>query len=137
VSHQLQNQLGRQYTSLSFRVIAETIGWPRYGFVFAYGLGKPMNLEALAWDVIRPALTKANLHWHGWQAFRRGLATNLHRLGVSDKIIQQIFRHADISTTMNIYVKTVSADAANAMKTLETMCATTVQPERLGSAHVM
>ena len=25
---------------------------------------------------------------HGWHAFRRGLATNLHRLGVQDKIIQ-------------------------------------------------
>ena len=30
---------------------------------------------------------------------------------------------------MNIYVKTASVDAANAMKTLETMCATAVQPE--------
>ena len=49
-----------------------------------------MNLEALAVDVIRPALEKANLRWHGRHAFRRGLATNLHRLGVSDKVIQQI-----------------------------------------------
>jgi hypothetical protein len=74
---------------------------------------------------------------HGWRAFRRGLATNLHRLGVSDKVIRQILRHANVSTTMNIYVKTVSADAANAMKSLETMCATTVQPERLGSTRIM
>jgi hypothetical protein len=35
-----------------------------------------MNLEALAVDVIRPALQKVNLAWHGWHAFRRGLATN-------------------------------------------------------------
>ena len=60
-------------------------------------------------DVIRPALQKANPAWHGWHAFRRGLATNLHRLGVSDKVIQQILRHATVSTTMNIYVKTVRA----------------------------
>ena len=26
--------------------------------------------------------------WHGWRAFRRGLATNLHRLGAPDKTIQ-------------------------------------------------
>jgi hypothetical protein len=32
---------------------------------------------------------------------------------------------------MNIYVKTVSQDAAVAMKTLEANCATTVQQERL------
>jgi integrase len=96
-----------------------------------------MNLEALAMDVIRPAMQKQNLVWHGWHAFRRGLATNLHRLGVSDKVIQQILRHANVSTTMNIYVKTVSVDAANAMRTLETMCATTVQPARLGSTRIM
>jgi integrase len=88
-------------------------------------------------DGIRPGLEKANLRWHGWHAFRRGLAMNLHRLGVSDKVIQQILRHANVTTTTNIYVKTVSADAANAMKALEMMCATTVQPERLGSSRVM
>jgi len=112
-------------------------GRPLHGFIFSNELGNPMNLEALARDLIRPALAKANLCWHGWHAFRRGLATNLHRLGVSDKVIQQILRHANVSTTMNIYVKTVSLDAANAMRILETMCATTVQPERLGSARIM
>ena len=83
-----------------------------------------MNLEALAIDVVRPALEKGDLNWHGWQTFRRGLGTNRHRLGVSDKVIQQILRHANVTTTMNIYVKTATADAENAMKTLETMCAT-------------
>jgi integrase len=115
----------------------ESCGRPRKGFIFANELGNPMNLEALAVDVIRPAVQKANLAWHGWHAFRRGLATNLHRLGVSDKLIQQILRHANVTTTMNIYVKTASADAANAMKSLETMCATTVQPARLGSTRIM
>ena len=38
---------------------------------------------------------------------------------------------------MNIYVKTVSADAAKAMKILETTCATTVQPGGLGSTRIM
>ena len=112
-------------------------GSPRHWFIFSNELGNPMNLEALAVDVIRPALRKASLCWHGWHAFRRGLATNLHRLGVSDKVIQQILRHANVSTRMNIYVKTVSADATNAMKTLERMCATTAQPERLGNARSM
>jgi hypothetical protein len=70
----------------------ETCGRPRKGFIFANELGNPMNLEALAVNVIRPALQKANLAWHGWHAFRRGLATNLHGLGVSDKLIQQFLR---------------------------------------------
>jgi integrase len=115
----------------------EQCGRPRKGFIFSSGLDDPMNLEALALDVVRPALKKTNLEWHGWHAFRRGLATNLHRLGVSDKVIQRILRHGNVTTTMNIYVKTVSEDAANAMRNLETMCATTVQPERLGSTRIM
>jgi len=40
--------------------------------------------------------TKAGIRWHGWHAFRRGLATNLHRLGVSDKIVQKILRHSGV-----------------------------------------
>jgi integrase len=108
----------------------ERCGRPRTGFIFSNEFGNPMNLEALALDVVRPALEKANLQWRGWHAFRRGLATNLHTLRVPDKVIQRILRHANVTTTMNIYVKTVSAEAANAMKTLETTCATSVQPER-------
>jgi len=112
-------------------------GNPSSGFIFANANGKPMNLDALARDVIQPTLEESGLEWHGWHAFRRGLATNLHRLGVSDKVIQQILRHANVTTTMNIYVKTVSSDAAAAMKTLETMCATTVQPKPHTSTRVM
>ena len=76
-----------------------------------------MNLEAFAIDVVRPAPEKAGLNWHGWHG---GTCYNLYRLGVSDKVIQQVLRHANVTTTMNIYVKTATADAENAMKTLET-----------------
>jgi integrase len=64
-------------------------------------------------------LTKAGLQWHGWHAFRRELATNLHRLGVSDKTIQRILRHANVAVTQNCYIKTVDADAAAAMQHFE------------------
>jgi integrase len=32
-------------------------------------------------------------------AFRRGLATNLHEMGVPTKVIQRVCRHADEATT--------------------------------------
>lgn len=35
---------------------------------------KPINLDALAADVIVPAVTKAEIAWRGWHAFRRGFA---------------------------------------------------------------
>jgi len=109
-------------------------GNPRQGYILQSPQGKPLNLDALAKDVIRPAFEAASLPWYGWHAFRRGLATNLNRLGVPDKVIQQILRHANVTTTMNIYVKMVSQDATVAMKTLEANCAATVQQKRLVGA---
>ncbi|HEV2197169.1 MAG TPA: tyrosine-type recombinase/integrase, partial [Candidatus Acidoferrum sp.] len=56
--------------------------------------------------------------WHGWHAFRRGLATNLHALGVDDKTIQAILRHSNIGITQNIYIKSVNESQVSAMDTL-------------------
>ena len=56
--------------------------------------------------------------WHGWHAFRRGLATNLHELGVADKDIQAILRHSNLGITMNIYVKSVAESQVDAMDIL-------------------
>jgi len=46
---------------------------------------------------------------------RRGLGTNLYRLGVPKITIQTILRHAHVSTTMTHYIKTTAADAQAAM----------------------
>jgi integrase len=101
-------------------------GNPSHGFIFRNPLGNPLNLDALVGEMIRPAIKAAEIPWYGWHAFRRGLATNLHRLGVSDKVIQQILRHANVTTTINIYVKMVTRDAEEAMKKLESNCALVV-----------
>jgi integrase len=81
--------------------------------------GKPINMDALARDIIVPLATKAGVQWHGWHAFRRGLATNLYRLGVSDKTIQRILRQANVGVTQNCYLKTSDSDAAAAMQQFE------------------
>ncbi len=49
--------------------------------------------------------------WHGWHAFRRGLATNLHILGLSDKTVQGILRHANVQVTMNSHVKSLDSQS--------------------------
>ena len=59
--------------------------------------------------------------WHGWHAFRRGLATNLHDLGVLDKTIQAILRHANVQVTQNSYIKTLDAQSIAAMRQLESL----------------
>jgi integrase len=95
------------------------LGNPEKGYVFRSSTGTPLNFANLANREIKPVLAKAELEWHGWHAFRRGLATNLNRLGIADKTIQAILRHADLSTTMNSYVKSVSADTVAAMLSFE------------------
>jgi len=57
--------------------------------------------------------------WHGWHATRRGLGSNLYRLGVPDMVIQRILRHANVSTTATYYIKTATDDVRNAMVKLE------------------
>ena len=108
--------------------------------IFQAGNGKPLNLDNLARRVITPALSRCTVcgkredahkpeahlferdnslpHWHGWHSFRRGLATNLHALGVDDKTIQAILRHSNVSLTMNVYVKSVSESQVSAMDAL-------------------
>lgn len=134
-------------------------GNPATGPMFANGKGRPANLNNTLNREILPVLNRCvcgkiksehagTRHefkrddkiptWHGWHAFRRGLATNLYRLGVSDKIIQAILRHANVSTTMNIYVKTVSEDSIVAMHKLESvLCANRALEEKSGSRLVV
>jgi integrase len=90
----------------------------RAGYIFAGPSGRPIDIESLATRVIRPALKGSGVEWHGWHAFRRGLATNLYRLDVSARTIQAILRHSNVSTTLAFYVKTSGADVVAAMERL-------------------
>jgi integrase len=117
----------------------ERMGKLAAGPIFQAGNRKPLNLDNLARRVIIPAIEKCircrkskaehltdghmfeldkTLCWHGWHAFRRGLATNLHQAGVDDKTIQGILRHGNVNITMNIYVKSVAESQVNALDVL-------------------
>ena len=107
----------------------------------ANNLRKPLNMNNLLARVLLPALNrcvsclkpeaahkkadhqfKRDEHipeWHGWHAARRGLGSNLYRLGVPDMVIQRILRHANVSTTATYYIKTAADDVRSAMTTLE------------------
>jgi len=59
-------------------------GNPEMGPILRGVSGKPLNLDMLARDVIKPALRNPEnyptadakrLQWHGYYAFRRGIAT--------------------------------------------------------------
>jgi len=92
-------------------------------------LGGALDLDNLADRVIKPILKAKGLQWKGWQAYRRGLATNLKKIGVPDTTIQAILRHESVSTTQRFYIKTARVDTVDAMKRLEARisCAADVQ----------
>jgi integrase len=91
---------------------------PATGPIFANSLGKPLDLDALYRRQMKDVLKKAGVEWVGWHGFRRGLASNLNRLGVDDSVIQAILRHSDVSVTQRCYIKTVPPDAVAAMRQL-------------------
>lgn len=118
----------------------QRIGRPFAGPIFASATGTPLNMNNLLHRGILPILNRCGTcgkpqgsahgghdygrdgslpEWHGFHAFRRGLGTNLKGLGVDLKTIQEILRHAHISTTADIYVKEVSADSVRAMLKFE------------------
>ena len=114
---------------------------PVAGPIFANALGNPLALSSVVNRTILPALNRCEAcgkaesdhqkaghlykrdaripEWHGWHAARRGLGSNLYRLGVPDMVIQRILRHANVSTTATYYIKTAAADVRNAMTKLE------------------
>ena len=90
---------------------------PGDGYIFAGDRrGAPLNLDNLSRRVLSPALDGG---WKGWHGFRRGLGTNLYRLGVPAKVIQEILRHADVSTTETHYIIVDRTETKVAMKKLE------------------
>jgi integrase len=116
-------------------------GNPPKGPIFANAAGNPLALGSLVNRVILPALNRCEIcgksvsahqgakhpykrdsripDWHGWHAARRGLGSNLYRLGVPEMVIQRILRHANVSTTATYYIKTAAEDVKHAMEKLE------------------
>jgi len=69
--------------------------------------------------------------WKGFHAARRGLGSNLYRLGVHDKVIQKILRHSNLSTTMGFYVKSTASDVTEAMQQFEQNIAEKLEAQNL------
>jgi integrase len=69
--------------------------------------------------------------WQGFHAARRGLGSNLYRLGVHELVIQKILRHSNVSTTTSYYIKSTGADVAEAMKQFEQNIAEKLEGQNL------
>jgi integrase len=98
----------------------ESLSRPAQGWIFPASRGseKPIEFNNLYNRNIMKPLANAGVAWHGWHAFRRGLASNLSALGVPDNVIQQILRHGDVQTTQKFYRKTRRPAVDAAMEAL-------------------
>jgi len=103
------------------------LGNPSTGVMFATEVGTPVDLKNIFTRRIEPVLKACDecgkvvekhgdeehefrprkdlIEWHGWHAFRRGLASNLNELHVPDLTIQRILRHSNVATTRKAYIK--------------------------------
>jgi integrase len=80
------------------------------GWVFANpDTGKPYWPGRIQENWLVPAAEKVGLGRIGWHTFRHSHSSLLHALGVDLKVQQELLRHADIWTTMNIYTHAVPA----------------------------
>jgi len=106
-------------------------GNPTSGPIFANSAGHPLDLNACYQREMKHVLKRAGISWHGWHGFRRGLPSNLNRLGIDDSVIQRILRHSNVATTQNHYIKTASPDAIAAMRQFaEALLCSTCAPDQ-------
>jgi integrase len=73
--------------------------------------GKRTGMPSHPWTAARnwlvPAGTAAGVARIGWHMFRHTYSTLLNEHGTDMKVQQELLRHADIRTTMNIYTQAV------------------------------
>jgi integrase len=77
-----------------------------------------LDLDSLYRRQMKERLTAAGIEWEGWHGFRRGLATNLERIGVRESIAAMVLRHSNDRVTRKHYIKPPTLEAIAAMRQL-------------------
>jgi len=84
-------------------------------FVFADDSGKPHWQETIRANHIKPAAVAAKIQGKvGWHTFRHAYSTLLRAHGTDVKVQQELLRHADVSTTLNVCTQAVSVQKREA-----------------------
>jgi len=77
-------------------------------WVFANDAGRPRWQETILQRQLKPAAVRAGIGKVGWHTFRHTYSTMLRSAGTDIKVQQELLRHANTQTTMNIYTQAVS-----------------------------
>jgi integrase len=90
----------------------------------------PFRSSKMLENQIKPAAKAAELgEGIGWHTFRHTYSCMLRQLGVDVKVQQELLRHADIRTTMNVYTQAVSEQKRTAHSSVVRI----VLPVKVGS----
>lgn len=90
----------------------------------------PLRSSSMLATQIKPAAKTAELGGDvGWHTFRHTYSSMLRQLGVDVKVQQELLRHADIRTTLNVYTQAVSEQKRTAHSSVVRM----VLPVKIGS----
>jgi integrase len=96
---------------LSWRSICAFGGDGDWAFASEALFGKrPMWPDSLRTKLLQPAARKAGITKQiGWHTFRHTYSTLLKDNGEDVKVVQELMRHANITTTMNIYTHALTS----------------------------
>lgn len=114
-----KTEISQQAVPLDEIAVDGLIAWRKvcpYGFaedwVFASErlFGKlPVWPDSLRTKILQPAARKAGISKRvGWHTFRHTYSTLLKGNGEDVKVVQELMRHANITTTMNIYTRALT-----------------------------
>ena len=83
-------------------------------WVFTGPTGKPPWPDSILAKQLKPAAARAGLGNIGWHTFRHTYSTMLHSMRTVPAVQKELLRHADVSTTLNIYTQAVSKEKIEA-----------------------
>ena len=79
-------------------------------WVFASDKGGLRDADKLRENVLQSAADRAGLGKIGWHTLRHSFATALDTAGARMKVAQELMRHANITTTMDVYTGAMERD---------------------------
>jgi integrase len=92
---------------------------PEQAWLFQNERGTSQDLDALAYKIIVPALTKEQIEWKGFHAGRRGLGTVLKKITGNSTAGRDVLGHEDEGVTKDHYEGALPEVALMGLKMLE------------------
>jgi integrase len=137
-----KTEYSRRPMPLDFALKEALLSWREQAFyqtesdwVFANDAGRPRWQETILERQLKPAALRAGIGKIGWHTFQHTYSMMLRSCGVDVKVQQELLRHADIQTTLNVYTQAVSEAKRDANSKVVRMVLPMVLPRAENAAQ--